>query len=156
MRAVRLIAFAAAAVLTVTSISCSDNNRPPRISRYRDKIKEFKIGQTGIESTDTTDQLPNRIDLKNVEDNVQKLLDDIIKTDNEEAVKADIDTLFAIYDQIYEARTNAEFVFYRNYTDKHIEDLYNEYYHDASVSADLITYSFSRGNDSDYSYLFDE
>ena len=156
MRAVRLIAFAAAAVLTITSISCSDNNRPPRISRYRDKIKEFKIGQTGIESTDSTDQLPDRIDLKNVEDNVQKLLDDIIKSDNEEAVKADIDTLFAIYDQIYEVRTNAEFVFYRNYTDKHIEDLYNEYYHDASVSADLITYSFSRGNDSDYSYLFDE
>lgn len=156
MRTDRFIAFAAAAVLVVTCISCSDNNRPPRISRYRDKIKEFKIGQTGIESTDTTDQLPDRIDLKNVEDNVQKLLDDIIKTDNEEAVKADIDTLFAIYDQIYEARTNAEFVFYRNYTDKHIEDLYNEYYHDASVSADLITYSFSRGNDSDYSYLFDE
>ncbi|WP_295077281.1 hypothetical protein [Ruminococcus sp.] len=156
MRSARLIAIAAAAVFSVSCFSCSDNNRPPRISRYRDKVKEFKIGQAGIDNDDSTDQLPERSNLDDVEESVRKLLDDIGRSDNEEAVKADIDSLLSMYDTIYEARTNAEFIFYRNYTDKHVEALYNEYYHDAAVAADLIMYGFNRGADSDYSSLFEK
>ena len=126
MRPSRISALLTAIVLSASMISCSDNNTyVPRIQRDRDKDKEFSIGQSYaaddediIDDIEVSDEL---CDISDIEEKVQLLMDHIDDQEDEEVIKNDIQFLLDMYDKLYEAHTNMEVIFYRNYSDKDLE-----------------------------------
>lgn len=161
MKLSRIYALLTAAALSFSLISCTDNNlERPRQSRYRDKDKEFEIGQSYAPSdddiTDDIEVSDELCDITAIEEEVQLLIDDIAVHDNKGAVESDIQSLLYLYDRIYEAHTNMEIVFYRNYTDKAVEEEYNKFYRAVYVAGDMLSYGFSCGYSSEYKELFED
>ena len=160
MRPSRISALLTAVVLSVSMISCSDNNSDlPRIQRERNKDEEFRIGQSyAVDEEDIPDdiEIPDDeiCDISNIEKEVQLLISHIDDKEDEAVIKEDIQDLLDMYDLIYDAHTDMEIVFYRNYTDKALESEYNKFYRAAFVAQDLIDYGFVYGYDSKYSDLF--
>lgn len=150
----RFIALLAAGAVTLSLISCSDNN-VPRSSRERDYEKEMEIGQSYAEGGSEPVRHAECPHLSEVETAVDTLTEDICKTANSETVKEDIDALLDLYDRIYEAHTYAEIEFYSNYTEDEAEEAYNKVYNVLYVAADLLTYGFVRGFQSEYKELFE-
>ncbi len=160
MKLSRIYALLTAAALSFSLISCTDNNlERPRQSRYRDKDKEFEIGQSYAPSdedkNDDIEVSDELCDITTIEDEVQLLIDDISIHDNSSAVESDIQALLDLYDRLYEAHTNMEIVFYRNYTDKAVEEEYNKFYRAVYVAGDMLAYGFSCGYSSEYKELFE-
>jgi len=161
MRHSRISALLTAAVLSISMISCSDNNTASeRIQRYRDKEKEFSIGQSyAIDEEDIPDDIEisdELCDISNIEEKVQLLIEHIDDEEEEAVIKADIQNLLDMYDSLYEAHTNMEVVFYKNYSDKGLESEYNKFYRAAYVAEDLIAHGFIHGYSSKYRSLFEE
>jgi len=123
MRPSRISALLTAVVLSVSMISCSDNNSDlPRIQRERNKDEEFRIGQSyAVDEEDIPDdiEIPDDeiCDISNIEKEVQLLISHIDDKEDEAVIKEDIQNLLDMYDLIYDAHTDMEIVFYRNYTD---------------------------------------
>ncbi|SHM92057.1 hypothetical protein [Ruminococcus flavefaciens] len=161
MRPSRISALLTAAVLSFSLISCSDNNSDiPRIQRYRDKEKEFRIGQSyAIDEEDIPDDIEISVelcDISEIEEKVQLLIDHIDDEKENSVIKNDIQSLLNMYDKLYEAHTNMEVVFYSNYTDKALESEYNKFYRSAYVAEDLIAHGFIYGySNSKYHELFE-
>lgn len=161
MRPSRISALLTAIVLSASMISCSDNNTyVPRIQRDRDKDKEFSIGQSYaaddediIDDIEVSDEL---CDISDIEEKVQLLMDHIDDQEDEEVIKNDIQFLLDMYDKLYEAHTNMEVIFYRNYSDKDLETEYNKFYRAAFVAEDLLAHGFIYGYNSKYKKLFED
>lgn len=161
MRPSRISALLTAIVLYASMISCSDNNTyVPRIQRDRDKDKEFSIGQSYaaddediIDEIEVSDEL---CDISDIEEKVQLLIDHIDDQEDEEVIKNDIQFLLDMYDKLYEAHTNMEVVFYRNYSDNDLESEYNKFYRAAFVAEDLLAHGFIYGYNSKYKKLFED
>ena len=152
MKRSRFLAFFVAGALTLSFLSCSDNNTDvPRQSRVRDKEKEFAIGQSYAE---TDFSFSSDVDIDDVSEGVNRLLEDIEKKDNSAAVSDDISELLRLYDELYEANTYKEIEFYTHYSDEATEKEYNEVYRQLYVAGDLIDYGFVQGYISDYADLF--
>ena len=161
MRPSRFSALLTAIVLSISMISCSDNNTDvPRIQRDRDKDKEFSIGQSYAaddeEIPDYTEIPDELCDISKIEEKVQLLMEHIDDKKDEAVIKDDIQSLLDMYDQLYEANTNMAIIFYSKYSDKDLEDEYNKFYRAASVAEDLLAYGFIYGYNSDYRQLFEE
>ncbi len=160
MRPSRISALLTAVVLSFSLISCSDNNTDvPRIQRERNKDEEFRIGQSyAVDDEDIPDDIDipddEVCDISDIEKEVQLLISHIDDKKEENVIKDDIQNLLDMYDLIYDAHTNMEIVFYRNYNDKALESEYNRFYRAAYVAKDLIDYGFVYGFDSKYSDLF--
>ena len=124
----RILSAAAAAFVAVSCFSCTAvNERTPRISRYRDKEKEFEIGQAGVTISDHDVTEKDDDAVNKVHEEVRVLLSHLDLPDNEENVQYDIDALLKMYNEIYDERTMAEVAFYGNYTNEHTRDIYNSY-----------------------------
>lgn len=153
MKRSRFLAFFIAGALTLSFLSCSDNNTDiPRQSRIRDKEKEYAIGQSYAETDPFA--FSSDITLDDVSEAVNRLLENIEKSDNSQAVSDDISNLLRLYDELYEANTYKEIEFYTHYSDKETEKEYNEVYRQLYVAGDLIDYGFVQGYISDYTDLF--
>ena len=161
MRPSRISALLTAIVLYASMISCSDNNTyVPRIQRDRDKDKEFSIGQSYaaddediIDEIEVSDEL---CEISDIEEKVQLLIDHIDDQEDENVIKDDIQFLLDMYDKLYEAHTNMEVVFYRNYSDNDLESEYNKFYRAAFVAEDLLAHGFIYGYNSKYKKLFED
>ena len=161
MRPSRISALLTAIVLSASMISCSDNNTyVPRIQRDRDKDKEFSIGQSyAADDEDIIDEIEvsdDLCDISDIEEKVQLLIDHIDDQEDEEVIKNDIQFLLDMYDKLYEAHTNMEVVFYRNYSDNDLESEYNKFYRAAFVAEDLLAHGFIYGYNSKYKKLFED
>ena len=151
----RILSAAAAAFVAVSCFSCTAvNEKTPRISRYRDKEKEFEIGQAGVTISDHDVTEKDDDAVNNVHEEVRVLLNHLELPDNEENVQYDIDALLKMYNEIYDERTMAEVAFYGNYTNEHTRDIYNSYCRNTSVAGALISYGFYSGLQSSYASLF--
>ena len=160
----RILSAAAAAAVIFSCISCTDRNeKAPRISRYRDKEKEYRIGQSYSEDTGTESEhhsAPPHLaeadeeKLNEIEGIVQQLVMDLERSGSEDEIRNRINTLIDRYNSLYDERTMAEVAFYGNYTDDSISDIYDGYCRNLAVAEALITYGFHIGQQSEYSSLF--
>ena len=163
MSSKRILSAAAAAAIFISCFSCTMNDDKPRIVRERDRDKEFRIGQEGVSDTFDSEQIPSdvselfpeRVGTDFVTSCVEDLLNDLETSAGRTEIKSDIQLLLDTYDEIYDAHTEAEIVFYSHYKDKDFENAYNLYHHDFNVSHDIISYGFYCGLTSDCSDLFD-
>ena len=93
MRPSRISALLTAVVLSVSMISCSDNNSDlPRIQRERNKDEEFRIGQSyAVDEEDIPDdiEIPDDeiCDISNIEKEVQLLISHIDDKEDEAVIK---------------------------------------------------------------------
>lgn len=130
------------------------NENAPRISRYRDREKEYEIGQS--ESDDNAEETTESDEemLDSVELVVKHFIDYLAKLENEEKIQENIDHLLNMLDAIYESRTLASVDFYSDYLHSEIKDAYQSTEHIYSVAEDLVSYAFYCGTQSQYSELF--
>lgn len=153
MKLSRIAALLTAGALTISLLSCTDND-PPRQSRVRDTSREYAIGQSGVnEQSGKTEPDIRYPDLDTVEAAVGKLIDDIDK-DRESSLNDDINSLLSLYDEIYEANSMKEIQFYANYSDKNLEDEFNQVYRVLYVASDMIRFGLVRGFYSDHKTYF--
>lgn len=150
MKVSRISALLVAGAFSLSLISCTDNNTlPSRISRIRDKDREYEIGQSYADKEDdplNSSDIPDELcDTYNIQSMVQVLIDHINENEGEDTLREDIQSLLDFYDRLYEANTNMEIVFYSSYTDKEVEEEYNKYYRAVYVADDLLSYGFYYG-----------
>ncbi|WP_028520230.1 hypothetical protein [Ruminococcus flavefaciens] len=155
MRSSRIAALLTAGALTLSLLSCTDND-PPRQSRVRDTSREYAIGQSGGSEQEIIPEISDYCpDLDTVEEAVSKLIDDIDKG-NTSALDSDINNLLELYDEIYEARSVKELEFYAHYSNEEMENEFNEVYRILYVAGDMMRAAFVRGYYSDHRSYFEK
>lgn len=155
MRSSRIAALLTAGALTLSLLSCTDND-PPRQSRVRDTSREYAIGQSGCSGQEIIPEISAYCpDLDTVEEAVSKLIDDIDEG-NTSALDSDINNLLELYDEIYEARSVKELEFYAHYSNEEMENEFNEVYRILYVAGDMMRAAFVRGYYSDHRPYFEK
>jgi len=155
MRSSRIAALLTAGALTLSLLSCTDND-PPRQSRVRDTSREYAIGQSGGSGQEIIPEISACCpDLDTVEEAVSKLIDDIDEG-NTSALDSDINNLLELYDEIYEARSAKELEFYAHYSNEEMENEFNEVYRILYVAGDMMRAAFVRGYYSDHRSYFEK
>lgn len=151
MKLSRISAFITAIILTGTLCSCQPNERQ---TRYRDKEKEFIIGQSYASQGHDKPYNVNDVNYDDMDNCAEKLLNDIQEKLSDDEIAADIKKLLNIYDQIYEANTYAEVnsCKYDNEIDFQIKE--NETFLQLQAADEIISYAFSCGYNSEYKELF--
>ena len=135
------------------------NNTVPRISRYRDREREYEIGQSEVNDIEddnldekTTASYEEMLD--SVQLVVEHFIDCLEQNENEDKIRENIEHLLNMLDSIYESRTLASVDFFSDYMNAETKDAYQSTEHIYSVTEDLISYAFYCGTQSQYSELF--
>ena len=153
MKLSRISAFVTAIILTVTLCSCQPLERQ---TRYRDKEKEFIIGQSYASQGHDRPYDVNDVNYDDMDKCAEKLLSDIQEKCSDDEINTDITDLIDIYNQIYEANTYAEINSCKNDNDLDFQIKENETYLELQAADEIISYTFSCGYNSEYKELFRE
>ncbi|MBR5683356.1 MAG: hypothetical protein IKW96_08810 [Ruminococcus sp.] len=155
MTFLRCVSAVMAAAVTISCCSCAAmNDSPPRISRYRDREREYSIGQSvADENYEEADESDEEM-LDSVQLVVKHFTEQLEKPQNEDRIQENTEHLLDMLDGIYESRTFASVDFYSDYQNDEAMAAYQSSEHIYSVAEDLISYAFYCGMQSQYSELF--
>lgn len=145
-------AFITAAVVLLSQCSCSFEN-----FGY-DPLPSESEGKTDFEESSVFQDVSyETVDIDELNEEIEKLLDDVKIPDNERSVREDIDFLINKANIASDAMAYSCIDSYSVWDDSHLQSVYEKYSEDYYVVCSALEYAFSKGNTYDeYAEIFEE